>query len=52
MAPRMYGERVQTEVSGPNGGAIQLETKKLDPRNMSEEEREVLAKLLRKATGK
>lgn len=48
MAPRIYGERTTTELTGANGGAIQLEAKrKVDLSNMSEEELEQVEGALR-----
>jgi hypothetical protein len=53
MAPRMYGERVRTEVTGDNGGPIKVETKQtIDPRDLSEEQREALEAVIQAALKK
>lgn len=53
MAPRMYGERVRTEVTGDNGGPIKVETKqKIDPRDLDEDQREALEAVIQAALKK
>lgn len=37
-----YTEKVTTEISGPKGGPVQVETSPVDPRNMTPEQREAL----------
>ncbi len=53
MAPRMYGDRTRTEVTGDDGGPIKVETKQtIDPRDLSEEQREALEAVIQAALKK
>lgn len=48
MAPRIYGDRTVTEVTGANGGAIQLEAKRtINLENVDEENLQQLEQALR-----
>ena len=46
MAPRLYGNRVLTEVSGPGGGAIQLKSTTIDVRQLDADSREAFKQAL------
>lgn len=53
VAPRMYGDRMRAEVTGDNGGPIKVETKhKIDPRELSEDQREALEAVIQAALKK
>jgi hypothetical protein len=53
MAPRMYGDRTRTEVTGDNGGPIKVESKQMiDPRDLSEDQREALEAVIQTALKK
>jgi len=45
--PKRYGNRFSAEVSGPDGGPIETETRTIDPRSMPPEAREALRQALR-----
>ncbi len=45
MSPRRYGDRVATEISGPNGGPIQVE----DPGRAIDEKLAALAQKMKKS---
>lgn len=47
VAPKQYGERVASEVSGPDGAPLQISS--LDLRNLTDEELAVIEKLMAKA---
>jgi hypothetical protein len=50
MAPRIYGDRTTTEITGANGAPIQLEAKRtINFENMSEEQLEQVEQALRLA---
>ena len=46
-----YAEKRITEVTGANGGAVQVESKTVDSRALSPEQREALRELLLAAKG-
>ena len=53
MAPRMYGDRPRTEVTGDNGGPIKVEAKQtIDPRDLDEDQREALEAVIQAALKK
>jgi hypothetical protein len=52
LAPKKYGDRIQTEVTGADGGPIKVETKKLNLQDMSDDELEILESILKKAVEK
>ena len=47
-----YTERQQTELTGANGGAVQIEAKRVDTDALDQEQRETLRQLLLAAKGK
>lgn len=51
IAPRIYSDKAQIEVTGANGGPVQVETKKIDPRQLSREERDTLMGIIEKMGG-
>jgi len=51
LAPRFYSDKAQIEVTGANGGPVQVETKKIDPRQLSREERDTLMGIIEKMGG-
>ena len=52
LAPKKYSEKNLTELSGPDGGAIQVETtKKLNINELDPEQRDVLKQALLAAKG-
>lgn len=51
LAPKKYGDKQITEVTGADGGPIQLEARRIDPREMTPEQRQVLAGLIKGAVG-
>lgn len=53
MAPRLYGDRTVTELTGANGGAIQLEAKRtINFENVDEESLQQIEQALRLALAK
>lgn len=46
IAPRIYGERVQTEITGANGGPLQVQALTVDARALAPEHREALKQAL------
>jgi hypothetical protein len=46
MAPRIYGDRTRTEVTGADGGAIQVKATTVDARQLEPEAREALKQAL------
>ena len=53
IAPRLYGDRTRTEVTGDNGGPIKVESKQtIDPRDLSEDQREALEAVIQAALKK
>lgn len=46
LAPKKYSEKVMTEVSGPEGGAIKVESSVIDARSMDPEQRQALKEIL------
>jgi len=46
IAPRRYGDRVQTEITGPNGGPMQVQALTIDARALQPEHREALKQAL------
>ena len=46
MAPRLYGNRLTTEVSGPGGGAIQVRATTIDVRMLATDSREAFKQAL------
>jgi hypothetical protein len=47
VSPRNYGDKVQTELSGPNGGPLQIAAQVIDARSMTAEARAALREALR-----
>lgn len=52
IAPRTYGDKVQTEVTGAAGGPIQVEAKRIDPRELTPDQREALAGIIQSSLKK
>lgn len=53
IAPRLYGDRTRTEVTGDNGGPIKVESKQtIDPRDLDESQREALEAVIQAALKK
>lgn len=53
MAPRIYGDRTTTEITGPNGGAIQINAQRVVAlENMDEESLQQLEQVLKQALSK
>lgn len=52
LAPKKYGDTSKVEHSGPDGGAIKMESTVIDSRSMSPEDREALRQLMLKAQAK
>lgn len=46
LAPKRYSEKMITELSGPDGAPVQIETKTVDSRTLSPEQREALRSIL------
>ena len=47
VAPRMYGQKNRTEISGANGNPIQIQQHSIiDSRNLTQDEREMLRQVL------
>lgn len=46
IAPRRYGDRVQTEITGPNGGPMQVQALTIDARMLQPEHRDALKQAL------
>lgn len=46
LAPKKYSDKHITEVSGPDGGAIQMQSQVIDARNLDEEQRAALKQAL------
>ena len=46
MAPRIYGDRTRTEVTGENGGPIQVKAVTIDARSLDNDAREALKQAL------
>ena len=46
LAPKKYGDRTQTEITGANGGPVKIETSVLDVSTLDVEELEALEKAL------
>lgn len=46
MAPRIYGDRTRTELTGADGGAIQVKATTIDARQLEPEAREALKQAL------
>lgn len=42
-----YTETQRTEITGANGGAVQIETKKIDPRQLTQEQRDALLGIIK-----
>jgi hypothetical protein len=47
VSPRNYGDKVQTELSGPNGGPLQIAAQVIDARSLNSEARAALREALR-----
>ena len=45
-----YTETQRTEITGAGGGAVQIETKKIDPRDLTQEQRDALMEIIKKAS--
>lgn len=52
LAPKKYSDKLLNEHSGPDGGAIKVESTVIDSRSMSPEDREAFRQLLLKAKAK
>lgn len=52
IAPRVYGERTRTEVSGADGGPIKMQAEVIDATRLEPEQREALKQALLAAKGK
>jgi hypothetical protein len=52
MAPRLYGDRVRTEVTGADGGAVKIESSVVDSRELDAEQRNALRNILLAAKAK
>ena len=50
MLPKVYGDKVVTEITGPNGGAIEMQATKIDVLSLEPEQREQLKQILLQAT--
>ena len=46
-----YTETQRTEITGADGGAVQIETKKIDPRDLTQEQRDALMEIIRQTSG-
>ena len=46
-----YTETQRTEITGADGGAVQIETKKIDPRDLTQEQRDALLEIIRQTSG-
>jgi hypothetical protein len=46
-----YTETQRTELTGAGGGAVQIETKKIDPRELTQEQRDALMQIIQQASG-
>lgn len=46
IAPRLYGDKVRTELTGADGGAIQIKSSTIDARQLEPEAREALKQAL------
>lgn len=42
-----YTETQRTEITGADGGAVQIETKKIDPRDLTQEQRDALMEIIK-----
>lgn len=51
LAPRRYSEKHITEISGPDGAPVQIQSQVIDARALTEEQREVLKQALLAAKG-
>ena len=51
LAPKKYGDRQTTELTGANGGPVQVEAKTVNTKDMTPEQREALRALLLAAKG-
>jgi hypothetical protein len=52
MAPRIYGDRTRTEVTGADGGAVKVETAVVDSRELDADQRQALRQILLAAKAK
>lgn len=52
MAPRLYGERTRTEVTGADGGAVKVESAIVDSRDLDADQRAALRQILLAAKAK
>lgn len=52
MAPRVYGDRTRTEVTGADGGAVKVESAVVDSRDLDAEQRAALRQILLAAKAK
>jgi hypothetical protein len=52
MAPRLYGDRVRTEITGADGGAVKIESSVVDSRELDAEQRNALRNILLAAKAK
>ena len=52
MAPRVYGDRTRTEVTGADGGAVKVESAVVDSRDLDADQRAALRQILLAAKAK
>lgn len=52
IAPRVYGDRTRTEVTGADGGAVKVETAVVDSRELDADQRAALRQILLAAKSK
>ena len=52
MAPRVYGDRTRTEVTGADGGAVKVESAVVDSRDIDADQRAALRQILLAAKAK